>query len=127
MSKIPETELIVCETCNFSQDKNTPHGGTALFNALAGSLQENPIAGVQISSTKCMMSCSRSCNVHIRSRGKISYVIGDLKTEQAYLQMLRDYLELYQESETGQVAYKQWPELIKGKFVARLPPLAPDT
>lgn len=118
-----KTELIVCETCNFSQDKDQPHGGTLLFNAIEQSLSLHPIEGLSISRTKCMMSCSRSCNVHLRSQGKISYVIGDLKAEKAYLEMLHDYIKLYQISDTGQVAYKQWPELIKGKFVARLPPV----
>lgn len=118
---MPTTELIVCQTCDYSQDADTPHGGSVLFDKLQQALKQNPIDNLQLSSISCMMSCDRSCNVHLRSSGKISYLIGDLDASTEHIAMLLDYLKLYQHSDNGQVAYKLWPELIKGKFVARLP------
>ncbi len=116
-----DAELIVCETCGYSADPEVPNGGEKLHQSLQQALQQQAVDALEITTTRCLMSCSRKCNVYLRSPGKIGYVIGDLSDAGDHNQALLDYVKCYQQSESGEVAFKDWPKLIKGKFVARLP------
>jgi predicted metal-binding protein len=120
------TTLYVCETCKFTQDLREHEGrsgGEILFAALTEQLRATPLADLQIKTTRCLMACTRHCSVHLRSPGKISYVIGDFTPDAESAATLLDYVDKYQQSATGQVPYNTWPQGIKGHFVARTPPL----
>ena len=118
--------IIVCETCRYAreqQDLNGRRGGKMLFEAicrLAEKLPERP--QFELRTTRCLMACERHCNVHLRASGKICYVVGDMPPNEAGATVILDYFVKYLHSETGSVRYKQWPEGIKGHFIARIPP-----
>ena len=72
---------------------------------------------------RCLMSCRRPCAVVIRSPDRMSYVLGDLPPEPNAVQALLDYLASYRRSTDGIVPYRDWPAGVKGRFIARIPPL----
>lgn len=121
------TTLLLCETCG--QDAAVP--GTArqgeLFAAeVEGLLQEQLAAGappLQIKRTRCLMACQRHCTALLQAPGKIAYVLGDFVAEREAAEALLDYSRKYQQSDSGQVPFRTWPAGIKGKFIARIPPL----
>jgi predicted metal-binding protein len=69
------------------------------------------------------MGCGKGCNVTIQCAGKIGYTLGDFEPTREAAEAIRDYAALHDESETGQVPYRQWPQGVKGHFVTRHPPL----
>ena len=120
------TTLYVCETCRFAPDEREHEGragGEIFLSALTAQLRAAPIAGLRIEGTRCLMACARHCTVHLRAPGKINYVIGDFAPDREAAATLLDYIGKYQQSTSGQVPYKTWPEGIKGHFIARTPAL----
>lgn len=78
---------------------------------------------MQLQRTKCLMSCQRSCSAALHQNGKYSYVFGEFLPDTDSAEALLDFAAGYRISDTGQVPFKQWPQGIKGHFVARIPPI----
>ena len=122
------TTLLLCETCG--QDAAAPSAvrkGELFAAEVEGLLQEQLAAGAPpllIKRTRCLMACQRHCTAVLQAPGKIAYVLGDFQPEREAAEALLDYSRQYQQSDTGQVPFRTWPAGIKGKFVARIPPLA---
>lgn len=118
------TTLFVCETCGFdSGNPDATRPGELFARVLEQQLVQQPLPQFELKRVKCLMACKRSCNVHLRAPGKLGYVIGDFSADAESAETLLDYCGKYQLSETGQVPFSTWPPKIKGKFVARVPPL----
>lgn len=115
------TEIIVCDTCDYSVDEkihNGKTGGEMLaehVEALAGE------RNLTVRRVSCTMGCERHCNVSILAPGKLTYVLGKFDPDQEAAEAIVEYAERHRESETGQVPFKQWPQGVKGHFVARIP------
>lgn len=73
------------------------------------------------------MACDSHCNVAMRAEGKICYVVGRMTPDAESARTLLDYFTQYLQSETGRVPYRNWPQGIKGHFIARVPPLQENT
>lgn len=117
--------LFVCDTCRYSADTREREGrtGGAIFaEHIERVMQRLDIRGVVLSRMSCLMACTRHCTVHLRSQGKLGYVIGDFTPTEASAETVFDYLAHYRRSANGQVPYKLWPQGIKGHFIARVPP-----
>jgi len=129
---IPDTDsapspatLFVCDTCRYNRDVREHEGrtGGAIFaEHIERVMARLGIRGVQLARMSCLMACTRHCTLHLRSPGKLGYIIGDFEPTEASAQTVFDYLAHYRESPTGQVPYKLWPQGIKGHFIARTPP-----
>lgn len=118
-------ELFVCDTCRYQPDLRKHEGrsgGVRFAEQIELRLREAPIAGVQLRRVSCLMACTRHCTVHVRSVGKIGYVIGNFTPDAASATTLLEYVDLYRQSDTGTVPYRSWPAAIKGHFIARTPP-----
>lgn len=122
------TTLLLCETCG--QDAAAPDAarkGERFAAEIEGLLQAQLEAGappLTIKRTRCLMACQRHCTAVLQAPGKIAYVLGDFAPEREAAEALLDYTRKYQQSDTGQVPFRTWPAGIKGKFVARIPPLS---
>lgn len=122
-------EIIVCETCRRPDAaEGEGRAGAAFADALDDALvAEETLAGTRLTRMRCLMACRRACTVHLRAPGKMGYVLGELGPEPDLVQAMIAYLRHYRRSADGVVPYRHWPEMIKGKFVARIPPLpAPE-
>lgn len=114
-------ELIACETCGSKEldAEGRTHGQQllALLRPLAAAR-----TAVNVSSTRCLWSCTRSCAVHLRSSERFGYVIGTLAPTEEHARALLDYAELYAGSADGAVPFKLWPQALRGHFICRIPP-----
>lgn len=128
----PDTtlDLIVCETCRRRDDADAapaadaPPHGAQFAEALRQRLASEPaLAAARVETMKCLMACSRACTLHLRQPGKMGYVLGGLGPEDEHLDAVVDYLKGYLDSADGVVPFRQWPQGVKGKFVARVPAL----
>ena len=80
-------------------------------------------AGIKTRRVSCMMGCIRACNVAVQSQGKLAYVLGTFEPTAENAQAIVEYTILHQDSDSGQVPYRQWPQRVKGHFTARMAPL----
>lgn len=120
---IMTTIITVCDTCNFASEQkmlNDKTGGEMLAEQVERIAADTDIEVRRIS---CLMGCERHCNVAIQGREKLTYVLGEFSPDAESAVAIVEYAERHAESETGQVPFKQWPQGVKGHFVARIPVL----
>ncbi len=116
------TTITVCVTRNCSTAQKLLQGKTG-GEILAEHVEGLAVEGITVRRQSCLMGCDRHCNIAIQGAGKLSYVMGKFTPDAEAAQAIVDYAKAYADSETGQVPYKQWPQGVKGHFVARIPPL----
>ena len=121
--------LLVCQTCGYNeQEPDVVRRGEMLARGLEHAIAElstqaNSAALPTLQRYSCLMACKRHCVVQLRAQGKLGYVIGDFAPDAEAIETLLDYSRKYVQSASGQVPYRDWPEAIKGKFLARIPVL----
>ncbi|MEM7745386.1 MAG: DUF1636 domain-containing protein [Pseudomonadota bacterium] len=116
------TTIIVCDTCRWSVEEKTAPDGRTGGEMLAEMIEERAlVAGVDVRRQSCLMGCERHCNTVIAAPGKLTYVLGSFVPDAASADAVVEYATLHAATETGQVPFKQWPQGVKGHFVARIP------
>lgn len=118
------TTIFVCDTCAFARgEKIGPDGQTGgeILAAEVERLAEG--SGLEVRRQACLMGCDRHCNTAISAPGKLTYVLGMFTPTEASARGVVEYAKLHADSETGRVPFKQWPQEVKGHFVARIPAL----
>ena len=119
------TTIFVCDTCRYSAESKTDPDGVTGGELLATEI-EALAAGMrdlEVRRQSCLMGCERHCNTAIGAPGKLTYVLGMFAPGLESAEAVVDYARLHAASETGQVPFKQWPQGVKGHFVARVPAL----
>ena len=117
------TTITVCDTCRRAERKelkDEPSCGEGLCDAVETAAKE---AGVAVRRVSCLMGCERACNVAISAPGKLTYVLGRFDPTEEAAAAIVEYAQGHRESESGAVPFRQWPQGVKGHFVARVPPL----
>ncbi|SET58570.1 DUF1636 family protein [Oceanicella actignis] len=120
--------LIICETCAHAPGEKLRDGrtgGEALLAEVERAARDAP--GVAVERHACLMGCEHPCNAAIAAEGKIGYVLGRFAPTADSARALVEYAALYADSPTGQVPYRQWPQGVKGHFIARIPAPRADT
>ncbi len=115
------TTITVCDTCNYAPGQKMLDDKTG-GEILAGHVERLAAEkGIEVRRVSCLMGCERHCNVAIQEAGKLTYVLGKFTPDAEAAAAIIEYAERHGESETGQVPFKQWPQGVKGHFVARVP------
>ena len=118
--------LVFCTTCKFSgRDKFGPDGksgGEKLIKEVEQLLRENGRDDVRIARQSCLWACKRHCNVWFRDTEKYSYLAGDFVPGREAAEAIVGWFDLHGASEDGWVSFKQWPDGMRGHFIARMPP-----
>jgi len=120
------TTITICDTCERA-DKMPSNDGRKDGARLA-ELIENAarrVAAVRTRRHACLMGCGKGCNVVLQAEGKLTYVLGGFEPTAGKACAIVEYARLHAQSETGQVAFRSWPQDIKGHFVSRIPQLDP--
>jgi predicted metal-binding protein len=119
-------EIVACETCGHARlDEAGRVPGQVLIAELRAAHARMSDGVVDLSTVRCLWSCTRSCAVHLRAPGKLGYVIADLPASDVTAAALLDYASRYAASEEGRVPFKECPQPLKGHFVCRIPPAPP--
>ncbi|MEO1490834.1 MAG: DUF1636 domain-containing protein [Pseudomonadota bacterium] len=118
-----KTTIFVCDTCKFSAEEKTDPAGRTGGEILAGLVEAAAVdtPDVQVKRQSCLMGCERHCNTAIAAPGKLTYVLGTFEPSDDAAAAVVEYAVLHAASESGQVPFKQWPQGVKGHFVARIP------
>lgn len=119
--------LTICTTCRIPERRgDAAEGdpcGEAFLAAVVAAAEGQPVA---VRGTACLMGCEHGCNAALTCDGKLSYVLGRFTPDAEAADALVAYAVGYGESATGQVPYRAWPQGVKGHFIARIPPAAPE-
>jgi predicted metal-binding protein len=111
-------ELLACESCGGAdRDARGLTRGQRLIEQLRALASDQ----VRVSKTRCLWNCQRSCSLHIRSKGRAGYVLGDFDAAPETAQAILEWTALYAQSPDGAVPYKTWPVALRGHFVCRIP------
>jgi len=130
MALVPAADgvaIVVCNSCRYSPEQRLgaegSSGGAQLLDRLravhAGCERYH---GVHIQEMGCLFACKDHISLHLRAPGKISYILGNFAPTDEAARAILDFTVLYAASADGQVAYREWPEGIKGHFLTRMPP-----
>ena len=118
--------LVICNTCKFSlESKFAPDGrtgGQILIDHVRQALVDR--TDVDVVEQACMWNCVRPCSVVIRDDERYSYITGGNAPTRDQAQAILTWFDAHGESATGEVPFKQWPQAMRGHFIARIPPVA---
>ena len=118
------TTITICDTCERADKApslDTQKDGTRLAELVE--IAAKGVAQVSTRRHACLMGCGKGCNVVLQAEGKLTYVLGGFEPSEIKARAIVEYARLHAESETGQVAFRSWPQDIKGHFVSRIPQL----
>ncbi len=119
--------LVVCSTCKFSAEaKHAPDGrtgGEILIAAMHDVLAEQERNDVSVQTQICLWNCTRPCSVVMRDDERFSYVTGGNEPTKAQAEAILQWFDAHGATETGEVPFKQWPQAMRGHFIARMPPV----
>jgi len=117
------TVITVCDTCRYSVEEKLCGDRTG-GEILAEHVERIAAGkGIPVRRVSCTMGCERHCNVAVQAEGKLTYVLGRFAPDTDAAEAIVEYAERHRDSATGQVPFKQWPQGVKGHFVAKIPPL----
>ena len=92
------------------------------FRRLISSRQRSDVV---LETQACLWNCTRPCSVIIQDEQRFSYVTGGHAPNEAQAEAILAWFDAHGASETGEVPFRQWPDLMRGHFIARLPPVRP--
>ena len=120
-----ETILYVCTTCRMDGDAaDGPRAGARLMDALRAGIAEAAGAGPRLEGVECLSVCKRPCTVAVASRGRWTYLYGDLDPSVSARTIL-DGIGLYAGTPDGIVPWRERPQAFRKGVVARIPPFPP--
>ncbi len=121
--------LVACTTCKFPDGRKVDDqgvtGGARMIEALKAHLDEHGRSDIRIAEQACLWNCTRSCSVIIRDDERFSYVTGGHQPTEAQALAIVAWFDLHGATETGEVPFRQWPDAMRGHFIARMPPVRP--
>lgn len=118
--------VVVCTTCRWSASKAVDaagvSGGRRLLEAVAAAAQDAP--KLRVEEQACLWACKSHCTVYLAQAGKPAYLAGTFAPTAEAAEAIVAFARHYAASPDGAVAYRDWPEGVMGRFIARLPPEA---
>lgn len=117
-------EVTVCTSCKFAPTAACDGTGRTGGELLAAALEAaagSPNDAMRIVRHECLWACRQSCAVLIQEAGKTGYLAGRFEAGAAAAEAIAGWARAYARSAQGAVPYAQWPEGIKGHFLARIP------
>ncbi|WP_138464867.1 DUF1636 domain-containing protein [Poseidonocella sp. HB161398] len=116
------TTITVCTTCRTAEerdDRTLPPSGEAFLLAMKAACGDR----LAVRGVSCLMGCEHGCNAAVSDHGKLTYVLGRFEGSAEDAAALAEFAGGHAASESGQVPFRQWPQGVKGHFIARVPPL----
>lgn len=118
--------IVFCTTCRMpNKDKVNADGvtgGELLAREMEALLADKARDDIYVERQECLWSCTEHCNVMLRDTEKFCYLTGRFAPERESAESLLEWFDLHGESELGAVSFREWPDGMRGHFIARLPP-----
>lgn len=122
--------IVICTNCKHADgrklDDEGRSAGSYLVEEMTSLLQEKGRDDVSMQTQACLWNCTRPCSVVLRDDERFSYVTGGHPPTRAQAEAILQWFDLHGEIPTGEVPFRQWPDAMRGHFIARMPPLPRD-
>lgn len=122
-------EIVFCTTCRHSAeaklDPDGMTGGETLARHMEDLLRGLGRSDVRISRQACLWNCSHPCSVVLRDDERFTYVTGRHVPALAQAEAILMWFDAHGRTATGEVPLRQWPDAMRGHFIARFPPERP--
>ena len=119
--------LVICTTCKFSEtSKLAPDGrtgGEMMLAAVHSFLAKTGRSDIAVEPQVCMWNCAKPCSVVLQDEARYSYITGSNTPDEEQAEALVQWFDAHGATEDGQVPFKQWPQKMRGHFIARIPPV----
>ncbi len=119
--------LVLCNTCRFPDGRKVADdgrtGGQTLIAELRALLAEHGRRDVDVEEQACLWNCTQSCSVAIRDTERFSYITGKHVATRTQAEAILQWFDAHGASPSGEVPFKQWPDAMRGHFIARIPPV----
>ena len=119
-------EIVMCTTCRFSREEKLGPDGRTGGETLIAHMREAVAAregAPAIATQVCLWNCKRHCSVVLRDDQRFTYFTGDHEPTREQAEAILDWFAAHGETETGEVPFRQWPDRMRGHFIARIPPV----
>ncbi len=113
-----EPTLYICITCRRAGEADGPRPGELLADATLTAAQGS---GVAVTRVKCLANCNRGASAAMRASGSWTYIFGGL--DESCAGALITGTRMLADAPDGILPWRGRPELLKGRLVARVPPL----
>jgi predicted metal-binding protein len=110
--------LYVCTTCRRGGEPDEPRPGELLAAATLSAAQGS---GVAVTRVKCLANCNRGLSAAMRANGSWTYIFGGL--DESCAAALITGTRMLADAADGILPWRGRPELLKGRLVARVPPI----
>ena len=121
--------IVMCTTCRYSAaEKTGPDGrsGGEIFIAhMRDAMTARRIENVWLQTQSCLWNCKRHCSVILRDDQRFSYVTGDHEPTREQAEAILDWFQPHGDTGSGEVPFRQWPDRMRGHFIARMPKASP--
>jgi predicted metal-binding protein len=119
--------LVLCNSCKFPDGRKVAEdgrtGGQTLIDALRSVLAGQGRSDVDVVEQSCLWNCTQSCSVAIRDSERFSYITGRHVATMEQAEAILQWFDKHGETTTGEVPFREWPDAMRGHFVARIPPV----
>jgi predicted metal-binding protein len=120
--------LVMCSTCKFPDGRKLADdgrtGGQTLIAEMRAVLAEKGRTDVDVVEQVCLWNCTQSCSVVIRDTERFSYITGKHVATQEQAEAILQWFDRHGKTEKGEVPFREWPDAMRGHFIARIPPVA---
>jgi predicted metal-binding protein len=117
--------LTVCTSCKTAASNapgdETRSAGSILAERIETAMLQRHAEGIELVRHECLWACAQACSVLIEGRPRTGYLAGRFEPTEAAAGAILDWASAYAATPDGVVPYRNWPEGIKGHFIARIP------
>jgi predicted metal-binding protein len=120
----PQINLFICKTCRIDRtDPIQPRAGATLAAATAieAARTENNHQNVSVSPVACLGNCTGGLSAVVTAADRWTYVFGELTVTSAADLLAAS--QLLAHAEDGRLPLRGRPDGLKGRMIARIPPL----
>jgi predicted metal-binding protein len=125
---LPMRSVVLCSTCKFPDGRKLGDdgrtGGQTLIAALRAVLAEHGRGDVDVVEQACLWNCTQGCSVAIRDTERFSYITGRHVATREQAEAILAWFDAHGATATGEVPFREWPDAMRGHFIARIPPVA---
>jgi predicted metal-binding protein len=119
--------IVICTTCKHADGQKIDGQGRSAGAILVASMQnllaETGRTDVTVETQACLWNCTQPCSVALRDDRRFSYITGRHPPTRAQAEAILGWFDLHGASETGEVPFRLWPDAMRGRFIARIPPV----
>ena len=119
-------DIVMCSSCRHSATEKTGPDGRTGGEILIAHMRDVIAArrsGVGLQTQVCLWNCKRHCSVVLRDDQRFTYFTGGHEPTREQAEAILDWFTAHGDSETGEVPFRQWPDRMRGHFIARIPPV----